>query len=116
MVSERSYKHALKVIEQYKKEQIELQKDRLSTAEITLSTTLKELHSKKLVSNKLAAALYNYFKYNYVIERGESPKLEIFTDINEYSFGKWNQVGKKTVDEFIALMAAAGHAVPKFHE
>jgi hypothetical protein len=116
MVSERSYKHALKIIEQYKQEQIELQKDRLSTAEITLSTTLKELYSKKLVSSKLAAVLYDYFKNNYVVERGESPTLEIFTDINEYSFSKWYQVGKKTVDEFVALMAAAGYTVPKFQE
>jgi hypothetical protein len=111
MITERKYKNALAVVEQYRLEQSELQKDKLSNADLALSTTLQEVYDKKLITSKLAGILRTYHKYNVLVGDNKPPTLEYFTSIHVTSMQCWGGVGKKTLREFIDLMAAVGHRV-----
>ncbi len=114
MITERKYKNALAVIEQYNKEQEQLQKEKLESHNINLSTELWYLYDNKLISNKLLNRLYEYHKSNVYMHEAHLPcTLSYFTKINQYGFSHWYGVGKKTVQEFVNLMAEAGHIVPK---
>ena len=57
MVTERSYKHALAVIEQYNKEQEKSKEANLKNAGITLDNDIYDLYSKGLISSKLTLNL-----------------------------------------------------------
>jgi len=112
MVTERSYKHALAVIEQYNKEQEELKKVNLKNAGITLDDDIYELYSKGLISSKLTLNLRQVWKWEN--EWKDNPKdfiLNFFTDLTKTEFSKYRCVGKKTVDEFVKLMDIANHTV-----
>jgi hypothetical protein len=111
MITERKYKNALAVVEQYRQQQSELQKDKLSNADITLSTTLKEVYDRKLITNKLAGVLRTYHKCFVLVGDDNPPTLEFFTSIRVTGIQCWPGVGKKTLKEFIDLMAAVGHKV-----
>lgn len=112
MVTERSYKHALAVIEQYNKEQEESKEVNLKNAGITLDDDIYELYSKGLISSKLTLNLRQVWKWEN--EWRDNPKdfiLNFFTDLTKTEFSKHRGVGKKTVDEFVKLMAIANHTV-----
>lgn len=112
MVTERSYKHALAVIEQYNKEQEESKEANLKNAGITLDDDIHELNSKGLISHKLTLNLRQVWKWEN--EWKNDPKdfiLNSFTDLTKTDFSTYRGVGKKTVDEFVQLMSAAGHIV-----
>jgi hypothetical protein len=112
MVTERRYKNALVVIEQYKKEQEELRQLSLQKEGITLDADIHELNSKGLVSDSLTYKLYQL--WNWERAWNSNPKdftLNLFTDLTNTEFSNHRGVGKKTLDEFIKLMAAAGHTV-----
>jgi len=111
MITERKYKNALAVVEQYRLQQSELQRAKLSNADITLSTTLEEVYDKKLITSKLAHVLLTYHKHYVLVGDNNPPTLEFFTGINVTGIQCWSGVGKKTLKEFIDLMAAVGHAV-----
>lgn len=114
MVTERQYKNALAVIEKYKEQQKLLKQENIKANNISLSTELWNLYEENLISTKLLSALHSYYKSTvYVHELDKPCTLEYFTKINQYGFSKWHGVGKKTVDEFVDLMHAAGHVVPK---
>ena len=112
MVTERSYKHALAVIEQYNKEQEESKELNLKNAGITLDDDIYELYSKGLISSKLTLNLRQVWKWEN--EWKNDPKdfiLNSFTDLTKTEFSTYRGVGKKTVDEFVKLMAIAEHTV-----
>ena len=112
MVTERRYKNALVVIEQYKKEQEELRQINLQKEGITLDDDIYELNSKGLISDKLTHTLYQLWSWERAWNSG--PKdfiLNLFTDLTNTEFSNHRGVGKKTLDEFIKLMGAAGHIV-----
>ena len=112
MVTERSYKHALAVIEQYNKEQEESKETNLKNAGITLHDDIYDLYSKRLISSKLTLNLRQIWKWEN--EWRDDPKdfiLNFFTDLTKKEFSKYRCVGKKTVDEFVKLMAIAKHTV-----
>ena len=112
MVTERSYKHALAVIEQYNKEQEESKKVNLKNAGITLDDDIYELYSKGLISSKLTLNLRQIWKWEN--EWKDNPKdfiLNFFTDLTKTEFSTYRCVGKKTVDEFVKLMDIANHTV-----
>jgi len=112
MVTERSYKHALAVIEQYNKEQEESKKVNLKNAGITLDDDIYELYSKGLISSKLTLNLRQVWKWEN--EWKDNPKdfiLNFFTDLTKKEFSTYRCVGKKTVDEFVKLMDIANHTV-----
>lgn len=111
MITERKYKNALAVVEQYRLQQSELQKNKLSNADITLSTTLDEVYDKKLITSKLAGVLRTYHRYYVLVGHNKPPTLEFFTGINVTGIQCWSGVGKKTLREFIDLMAVVGHRV-----
>jgi hypothetical protein len=112
MITERSYKHALAVIEQYNKEQEESKEVNLKNAGITLDDDIYELYSKGLVSSKLTLSLRQIWKWeNSWKDAPEDFILNCFTDLTETDFSKHRGVGKKTVDEFVKLMGATGHTV-----
>lgn len=111
MMTERKYKNALAVVEQYRQQKSELQKDKLINADLTLSTTLQEVYDKKLITNKLAGILRTYHKYHVLVGDNKPPTLEFFTGIHVTGMQCWGGVGKKTLREFIDLMAAVGHKV-----
>lgn len=113
MVTERQYKNALAVIEKYKEQQKVLKQENIKANNISLSTELWDLHDKELISPKLISKLYEHHKRTVYVQDVYKPcTLEYFTDINQYVFSKWYGVGKKTVEEFVSLMALAGHVVP----
>lgn len=111
MVTERSYKHALAVIEQYNKEQEESKEANLKNAGITLDDDIHELNSKGLISHKLTLILYREWGWSRAWNSKERFTLSLFTDLTINGFSQHRGVGKKTVDEFIKVMAAAGHTV-----
>lgn len=112
MVTERSYKHALAVIEQYNKEQEELKEVNLKNAGITLDDEIYGLNSKGLISDKLTLNLRQVWKWEN--EWRDDPKdfiLNFFTNLTKTEFSIHRGIGKKTLDEFVQLMGAAGHIV-----
>ena len=112
MVTERSYKHALAVIEQYNKEQEKSKEANLKNAGITLDNDIYDLYSKGLISSKLTLNLRQVWKWEN--EWKNDPKdfiLNSFTDLTKTEFSTYRGVGKKTVDEFVKLMAIAEHTV-----
>jgi hypothetical protein len=111
MVTERSYKHALAVIEQYNKEQEESKEVNLKNANIILDDDIHELYSKGLISNKLTLILYRIWGWSKAWNSKDRFTLSLFTDLTIKGFSKHRGVGKKTLDEFIKLMGAAGHNV-----
>lgn len=114
MITERKYKNALAVIEQYKEQQENLKREKIKDHNISLSTELWDLYDNKLISTKLLSALHSYHKSNVFVHEAHLPcTLQYFTGINQYGFSRWYGVGKKTVDEFVDLMHGAGHVVPK---
>lgn len=111
MITERKYKNALAVVEQYRLQQSELQKNKLRNADITLSTTLDELYDKELITSRLAGILRSFHKCYVLVGDNKPPTLEFFTGINITGIQCWRGIGKKTLNEFKDLMAAAGHRV-----
>jgi len=106
MVTERSYKHALKVIKAYEEQQKNLKFEKFKELNITLDTPLIELAEH--ISTNLFHALH---EPKFYIWHSKHQTLSYFTDINKETLFKYNNVGKKTVEEFITLMAIAGHTV-----
>jgi len=114
MITERKYKNALAIVEQYKKEQELFKLDKIKSFNVSLSSELYDLYQEGLISSKLMSFLYQYYKSYVLVQDIDKPlTLEFFTGINQYGFSNWYGVGKKTLDEFINIMAAAGHIVPK---
>ena len=112
MVTERSYKHALAVIEQYNKEQEKSKEANLKNAGITLHDDIYDLYSKRLISSKLTLNLRQIWQWeNAWKDYPEDFILNFFTDLTKTEFSKHRCIGKKTVDEFVKLMAIAGHTV-----
>jgi hypothetical protein len=110
MVTERRYKNALAVVEQYKKEQEELKQINLQNENITLDDNIHELCSRGLVGPKLTSILYyiwGWRDWNDI----RVFSLRFFTDQTVSEFQHYRGIGKKTLAEFIQLMDAAGHKV-----
>lgn len=110
MVTERSYKHALAVIEQYKKEQEELKQINLQNENISLDDDIHRLCSKGLVSPKLTMILYQIWGWRSWNDI-RNFSLRFFIDLTQSEFNSHRGVGKKTLAEFVKLMDAAGHKV-----
>ena len=106
MVTERSYKHALKVIKAYEEQQKNLKFEKLKELGITLDTCILDLTEH--ISVRLFSALYDKHFYSWW-ERNQ--KLSDFITVTEKEISKWYNVGKGTVEEFKNLMAIAGHTV-----
>lgn len=106
MITERKYKNALLVIKAYE-EQIKNQKlEKIKELGITLDTEIETLSSH--ISSKLYSVLYDR-RYYYWNNRPQ--KLSDVTNLTKAELSKWRNIGKKTVDEFVNLMAVAGHTV-----
>lgn len=106
MVTERSYKNALKVIKAYEEQQKNLKFEKFKELNLTLDTNLIDL--AEYISTNLFHALH---EPNYCVWYNEHQKLSYFTDITKENFLRYHNVGKKTVEEFVNLMAIAGHTV-----
>jgi hypothetical protein len=113
-ISERKYKNALAVINQYKAQQKELEKNKVKESGITLATTLKELKDNNLISPKLYRTLEEIYKWDYAYSINDTPLepyIGFFIETKYEDISKWRGIGKTMRDEFVSLMAAAGHEV-----
>lgn len=106
MITKRKYNNALLVIKAYE-EQIRNQKlEKIKELSITLDTEIESLSSD--ISTKLYNVLYDrsFYRWNNRLQ-----KLSDFTNLTKAELSRWNRIGKKTIDEFVNLMAIAGHTV-----
>ena len=110
MISEKRYKIALAVVEQYKKEQEELRQINLQNEGITLDDNIHQLCSRGLISPKLTTILYYIYGWRSWNDIRQF-NLRFFTDQTISEFQHYRGIGKKTLAEFIQLMDAAGHKV-----
>lgn len=100
MITEKRYKNALKIVEEYRKQ--ERVKNR-NFEGITLETPLRDIRDR--ISVRLADVIFGSY-YPFMNER-----LVDLTKITKKEISRYYQVGNSTVEEFIALMDAAGHTV-----
>jgi DNA-directed RNA polymerase alpha subunit len=105
MITEKKYKNALSVIKQYEEQQAQLKKEKIFQQEITLKSVARDLWLNNIISYRLFNRVFccEYF-------RGARPLSE-FTTLTKAEVSKYSGIGKATVDEFINIMAAAGHIV-----
>jgi hypothetical protein len=105
MITEKKYKKALSVIKEYEKQQTQLKKEKIFQQEITLESVARELWLDNIISYRLFNRVFcsGYFT-------GNRPLSE-FTSLTKVEVSKYSGIGKTTVEEFINIMAAAGHTV-----
>jgi hypothetical protein len=111
-ISERQYKNAVATINEYRAQQKELEKNKVYTSGITLATTLKELMDNKLITPRLYYKLEQIYKSEYAYSIKDTPLdpyIGFFIETRYEDVAKWYGVGKGMKDEFVTLMAAAGH-------
>jgi hypothetical protein len=72
-ISERKYKNALAVVNQYRAQQKELEKNKVKESGITLATTLKELKDNNFISPKLYRTLEETYKWEYAYSINDTP-------------------------------------------
>lgn len=106
MITERKYKNALLVIKAYEEQTKNQKFEKIKELSITLDTEIETLSSH--ISSKLYSMLYDR-KYYYYNNRPQ--KLSDLTNFTKAELSKWHNIGKKTVDEFVNLMAIAKHTV-----
>lgn len=106
MITEIKYRNALKVIKAYEEQTKNQKFEKIKELGITLDTEIENLSSH--ISTKLYSVLYDrsFYRWN---ERPQ--KLSDFTNLTKAELSKWRNIGKKSVDEFVNLMAIAGHTV-----
>ena len=113
-ISERKYKNALNVVNQYRAQQKELEKNKVKESGITLATTLKELKESNIISRKLYYRLEESYKWDYAYSINDTPLepyIGFFIGTTKEDVLKWRGVGNTMLTEFVTLMAAAGHEV-----
>jgi hypothetical protein len=64
-----------------------------------------------LISHKLTHLLYQIWGWDRAWNAKDKFILKFFTNLTQTRFRQHRGVGEKTVDEFIKVMAAAGHTV-----
>lgn len=113
MVTEKQYFNALAIVAKYVDEQrARVKATKYEGKFITMFCGLESLYFNDVISSKLRSALETYHKYTVLIGDNQPPTLAYYKEVSQSELGSLRGVGKKTVDEFVDLMAAAGHVVP----
>jgi len=106
MITKRQYENALRVIREYEQHKKLEVWDSFKSQGLTLDTNLFDI---KGISPKLGIALINYRQWTETTANYHMPTtLSWFVDLSAEEFSKHRGIGKKTVDEYVALMNAAG--------
>ena len=105
MITEKKYKKALSVIKEYEEQQAQLKKEKIFAQEITLDSIARDLWRECIISHRLFIRIFCSTSYT-----GNKPLSE-FTSLTKAEISKYHNVGKTTIEEFINLMASAGHTV-----
>jgi DNA-directed RNA polymerase alpha subunit len=93
MITERKYRNALLIVKRYQEEQDQIKFSRMSCANITSDTLIKDLYYASIITPRL----YNILKRHYYEKIGE------LAEVNVDEFRRWRNVGERTINEFIKL-------------
>lgn len=114
MVTEESYKHALEIVKAYREQQ---KNNRLEIEEQERNLQIEKWKELNVTLDTCMSDIYGHIHHNlfYALRgRGNNffdSKLSNYTRVTKEQLYKFDRIGKKTVDEFVNLMAAAGHKV-----
>ena len=93
MITERRYRNALAIVKRYQEEQDQIKFSRMSCANITSDTRIKDLYYRSIITPRL----YNILRRNYYETIGDLSEIKVD------DFKLWRNVGDRTLNEFIKL-------------
>ena len=114
MVTEESYKHALEIVKAYREQQ---KNNRLEIEEQERNLQIEKWKELNVTLDTSMSDIYGHINHNlFYALRQIRPQffelsLSFFRGVTKEQLYKFDRIGKKTVDEFVNLMAAAGHKV-----
>lgn len=105
MITEKKYQKALCIIKEYEAQQALLKKEKILQRDITLESIARDLWTDNVISFRLFNRVFCSTHF-----RGVRPLSE-FTTLTKAELSKYHGIGKTTIEEFVNIMAAAGHTV-----
>jgi CheY-specific phosphatase CheX len=109
MITEESYKNALEIIKAYRKQQNNI---RLEIEEQERKLQVQRFKELNITGDTDVVDIVGHISSTlFHILRDNSRRLSQLRGMTKKKLSQYDRVGKKTVNEFVNLMAAAGYTI-----